>query len=121
MKVIRWPSYFEKEAPSYAILFWYRTLFCFAIAGQIFFNQNMLMSLFHSSHCYPIELFQFLNISFSSSQTYALAIGALIASLILAGLGVLGRFSIFGGKLQTTCDMDATLIISAAPPPLCRY
>jgi hypothetical protein len=55
----------------------------------------MLMSVFHSSHCYPIELFQFLNISFSSSQTYALAIGALIASLILAGLGVLGRFSIF--------------------------
>lgn len=94
MKILKWPRYFEKGPKAYQILFWYRILFNFCIAGQVFFNKIFLLSLFNNGQCYPIELFQWLNISFINSQSYSLLVDLLVLSFIFAGLGILGRISI---------------------------
>lgn len=95
MKYFFVPKYFEESALAYKIIHWYRLLFCFSIAFHIFLDRSFFLDLSRNERCYPIEVFQWLHIPLLKSSIYGLAVDTLILSLLIAGIGLLGRLSIF--------------------------
>lgn len=94
------------------LLGWFRTLFCSAIAIEIFLDRDFFWEKQGSEFCARLEVFEYLHLPVVNASAYKVLTLTLVATLILSALGVLGRLPLiislllFGYVVGTVVGCD---------------